>query len=57
MGIASVCVSGAFLTRGELISKGDLDSSEFAEHSFRIDAATTAASANFPPWALFSLVL
>lgn len=49
--------SGAFLTREKftkatrlLISKGGLDSSEFAGHSFRIGAATTAASANLPPW-------
>ena len=52
-----VYVSGAFLTREKLtretrllISKGGLDSSEFAGHSFRIGAATTAASANLPPW-------
>ena len=45
--------SGSFLTRGkftsetrDLLSKGGLDSSEFAGHSFRIGAATTAASAN-----------
>ena len=49
--------SGSFLTRGkftsetrDLLSKGGLDSSEFAGHSFRIGAATTAASANLPPW-------
>lgn len=49
--------SGSFLTRGRLtsetrllLSKGGLDSSEFAGHSFRIGAATTAASANLPPW-------
>ena len=48
--------SGSFLTRGRftsetrlLFSKGALDSSEFAGHSFRIGAATTAASANLPP--------
>ena len=52
-----VYISGAFLTRekltGEtrlLISNGGLDSSEFAGHSFRIGAATTAASPNLPPW-------
>ena len=33
-----------------LLSKGGLDSSEFAGHSFRIGAATTAASSNAPPW-------
>ena len=33
-----------------LISKGSLDSSEFTGHSFRIGAATTAASATLPPW-------
>ena len=50
-------VSGGFLTREKLtretrllISKGGLDSREFAGHSFRIGAATTAASANLPPW-------
>ena len=49
--------SGSFLTRGRftsetrlLLSKGGLDSSEFARHSFRIGTATTAASANLPPW-------
>ena len=49
--------SGSFLTRGRLtsearclLSKGGLNSSEFAGHSFRIGAATTAASANLPPW-------
>ena len=48
---------GSFLTRGRftsetrlLLSKGGLDSSEFASHSFRIGAATTAASANLLPW-------
>ena len=52
-----IYVSGAFLTREKLtretrllISKGGLDSSEFAGHSFRIGAATTAASANLPSW-------
>ena len=49
--------SGSFLTRGRLpnetrllLSKGGLNSGEFAGHSFRIGAATTAASANLPPW-------
>lgn len=49
--------SGSFLTREKLtsetrllLSKGGLNSSEFAGHSFRIGAATTAASANLPPW-------
>ena len=49
--------SGSFLTRDKLtketrllISKGGLASNEFAGHSFRIGAATTAASANLPPW-------
>ena len=52
-----IYVCGAFLTREKLtretrllISKGGLDSSEFAGHSFRIDAATTAVSPNLPPW-------
>lgn len=52
-----IYVSGAFLTREKLtretrllISKGGLDSSQFAGHSFQIGAATTAASANLPPW-------
>ena len=52
-----IYVSGAFLTREKLtretqllISNGGLDSSEFAGHSFRIGAATTAASANLPLW-------
>ena len=51
--------SGSFLTRGRftsetrlLLSKGGLDSSEFAGHNFRIGAATTAASANLPPGSL-----
>ena len=50
-------VSGGLLTRKKLIretrvliSMGGLDSREFAGHSFRIGAATTAASANLPPW-------
>ena len=49
--------SGSFLTWGRftsetrlLLSKGGLDSSKFAGYSFRIGAATTAASANLPPW-------
>ena len=49
--------SGSFLTRGRftsetrlLLSKGGLDSNEFAGNSFRIGAATTAASANLPRW-------
>ena len=49
--------SGSFLTRENLtketrllLSKGGLDSKEYAGHSFRIGAATTAASANLPPW-------
>lgn len=50
-------VSGGLLTREKLtretrflISKGGLNSREFAGHSFRIGAATTAASANIAPW-------
>ena len=49
--------SGSFFTRSRfksetrlLLSKGGLDSSEFAGHSFRIGAATTAAKANVPTW-------
>ena len=43
--------SGRFTSETRLLlSKGGLDSSEFAGHSFRIGAATTAASANLPPW-------
>ena len=49
--------SGSFLTRGRLtnetrllLSKGGLNSGEFAGHSFHIGAATTAASANLPAW-------
>ena len=49
--------SGSFLTQGRLtnetrllLSKGGLNSGEFAGHSFPIGAATTAASANLPPW-------
>ena len=55
-------VSGGLLTRekltGEtrlLISKGGLDSREFAEHSFLIAAATTPAWANLPPWLIKAL--
>ena len=57
LGPRFIYVSGAFLTREKLtremrllISKGGLDSSEFAGHSFQIRAATIAASANLPPW-------
>ena len=46
------CQSGSFLTRGRftsetrlLLSKGELDSSEFAGHSFRIGAVTTGETA------------
>ena len=46
--------SGSFLTRARLtnetrllLSKGELNSGEFAGHSFRIGSA---ASANLPPW-------
>ena len=49
--------SASFRTRGRLtnqtrllLSKGGLNSGEFAGHSFRIGAATTAASANLPLW-------
>ena len=49
--------SGSYLTREKLtsetrllLSKGGLNSSEYAGHSFRIGAATTAAAANIPPW-------
>lgn len=49
--------SGAFLTLEKLlreirllISKGGLDSSEFAGQNFRIGAVTAAASANLPLW-------
>ena len=49
--------AGTFLTREKLtretrllISMGGLNSSEYAGHSFRIGAATSAAAANLPPW-------
>ena len=49
-------VSGSFLTREKLISetrlflsRGGLESSEFAGHTFQIGAATAAASANLSP--------
>ena len=49
--------SRSFLTLGRLpnetrllLSKGGLNSGEFAGHSFSVGAATTAASANLPPW-------
>jgi hypothetical protein len=49
--------NGSPLTRDKLtseirtlLSMGGLNSSEYAGHSFRIGAATSAASANLPPW-------
>lgn len=57
-------VSGDFLAREKLtretrllICKGALDSSEFAGYRFRKGAATTAASANLPPWLINYKVL
>ena len=49
--------NGSPLTRDKLtreirtlLPMGGLNSSEFAGHSFRIGAATTAAAAHLPPW-------
>jgi hypothetical protein len=49
--------NGSFLTREKLtsetrllLSMGGLNSTEYAGHSFRIGAATSAAAANLPPW-------
>ena len=38
-----------------LLSRATLDQSQYASHSFRIGAATTAASASLPVWMIKSL--
>lgn len=54
--------SGRYLSRSRfteeircLLEQGGYKSKEFAGHSFRIGVATTAASANFPPWLIKAL--
>lgn len=55
--------SGTFITQEKLtreprllISKGGLGSSKFAEHSFQIGAARTAASAKLALWLIKVLI-
>ena len=41
----------------QLLSLSGLDSSHYAGHSYRIGAATTAASVGLPPWLIKTLGL
>ena len=57
-----VFTSGTFLTRAsltshlrDLLQKGGIDPASYASHSFRIGAATTAASVQTPEWLIQTL--